>query len=160
MWSLPSACAWMAALALASLRGRQGGPGTYDTVSSQLLLGTPVLLVKETGGCAECLADFLAILDEQAAIIKAETKEEVNWRVLVNKHAPDFRRRLPNQKDDFFKQFKEVTLHIATPLAPTLCLGRASLSSHCGPSPLSCPAHRMLAVSAKSSNDARRDSQY
>ena len=44
----------------------QGGPNTLTTVMSSLITNCPVLLVKESGGCAQLIADFVEPLLAEA----------------------------------------------------------------------------------------------
>ena len=87
-----------------------GGPGTYNTVNEQSAKGNPVLLVKESGGCAQQLADFIVLLKAEAVGERGDKSKVDFWRPLVAKLAPNYRDKLgkAGQDDKFFNQFMEI----------------------------------------------------
>ena len=79
-----------------------GGPGTYKTVHAALQYRNPVLLIKESGGCASIITAYVERIDELCK--QAGSKEGDDSRLaviskLAKQAAPEFRERLPKTKD-------------------------------------------------------------
>ena len=63
----------------------QGGPGTFRTVTDTLLAGCHVVIVKESGGCAQAVAEFIEPLLQQKSellldprLLKEKVEERLN----------------------------------------------------------------------------------
>ena len=68
------------------------------------------MLVKESGGCAQQLADFILLLKQEAVGERGDQSKVDFWRPLVAKLAPSYRDKLgkAGEKDSFFHQFMEI----------------------------------------------------
>jgi hypothetical protein len=63
----------------------QGGPGTFQTVNATLLVDCHVVIVKESGGCAQAVAEFVEPLLQQKSellldprLLKEKVEERLN----------------------------------------------------------------------------------
>ena len=83
----------------------QGGPGTFKTVKDTLLDDCHVVLVKESGGCAQAVAEFVEpLLKRKSELLDLELlKEEVDERL----------------KDADFQEQLKACLRPSAPACPT-----------------------------------------
>ena len=101
----------------------QGGPGTFRTVTDTLLADCHVVIVKESGGCAQAVAEFVEPLLQQKSELFHDLellKEKVEERL----HDADFLERLKARlRPSARPPVRQRALHSA-------------LGTHCGPTRL------------------------
>ena len=110
----------------------QGGPGTFRTVTDTLVVDCPVVIVKESGGCAAAIAEFVEpLLKQKSELLDLELlKEEVDERL----------------KDADFQEQLKACLRPSAPACPTRSPAR----------PPACPPACLLAATLAVAHPAIR----